>query len=189
MNKIPDITVHGRFQPPLHVNHWNYINEGFTRSDHVTILITNPFHDESFEETASWRNDPGSNPFSYDERIEMFTGFFTLMGIGQDRYDFQPFNIKDDRAFGALDKSVPNLVNMYSQWSSKKVELFRGHGLAVITLQQPKARPVSGTLIRSIIKETADGAELEHSLIGAGFMPLAVPGLQAVLTARTADNS
>jgi hypothetical protein len=47
MNKIPDVTVHGRFQPPLHINHWGYVREGFERAKHVTVLITNPFQDEA----------------------------------------------------------------------------------------------------------------------------------------------
>ena len=188
MNKIPEITVHGRFQPPLHVNHWNYINEGFNQAEHVTILITNPYHDEIFEETAAWRNDPDSNPFTYDERVYMFGQFFTFMGISKDRYDFQPFNIKNDTAFGRLDKSVPNLVNIYSDWSSKKVALFREHGLPVIALKQASQKPVSGTMIRSIIKGTKP-LELKQGLETAGFMPQAIPGLISVLETRANSNS
>jgi nicotinamide mononucleotide adenylyltransferase len=180
--KIPEITVHGRFQPPLHINHWNYIKEAFTRAEHVTILITNPFQNETFEETASWRSDPENNPFSYDERVEMFQKFFTNMNIAAERYDFRPFNIKDDAAFLELDKSVPNLVNVYSEWSAKKVEQFEKHGLKVIQLAQAKTVPVSGTLIREIIKNNTNRAELPELLVGGGgFMPQAVQGLLDIL--------
>ena len=182
MAEIPEITVHGRFQPPLHVNHWEFIHQGFDRADHVTLLITNPFNDESFEASASWRSDPTNNPFTYDERVEMFTKFFGAMSIDSDRFDFKPFNIKDPASFADLDPKVPNLVNVYSEWSEKKLESFREHGLPVIELRQPKSRQVSGTLIREIIKQHQDDADLlETKLVAAGFMPEAVPGLLAVL--------
>jgi len=184
MNKIPQITVHGRFQPPLHVNHWAYIEQGFARAEHVTILITNPFLDEAFEASASWRNDPTNNPFSYEERIAMFDKFFTAMGVNQERYTFKPFNIKDDNAFAELNSKVPNLVNVYSEWSAKKVEAFQDHGLEVIRLNIPKSKPVSGTLIREIIANTTDISQLPDQLIEAGFMPEALPGLIEVLKNR-----
>jgi len=182
MSKIPEITVHGRFQPPLHINHWEYVSQGFERADHVTLLITNPFQDEAFDAAASWRNDPENNPFSYDERAYMFTKFFTAMGIEADRYEIKPFNIKDDAAFAALNKEVPNLVNVYSEWSAKKVDAFKDHGLEVIQLDQPKSKPVSGTRIREIIKASTGNMDvLKQRLIGEGFMPEAVPGLFEVL--------
>ncbi len=39
---FPRITVHGRFQPPLHRQHWEYIEKGFSIADRLTVLITNP---------------------------------------------------------------------------------------------------------------------------------------------------
>ncbi len=184
MSQIPEITVHGRFQPPLHINHWEYVKKGFELAHHVTVLITNPFQDESFEVAASWRNDPENNPFTYDERTLMFTQFFTAIGISSDRYTFKPFNIKEDAAFAELDSTTPNLVNVYSEWSEKKVGAFENHGLKVIRLGQSKSKPVSGTLIREIIKTTEDISLLPQLLIAAGFMQQAVPGLMEILLAR-----
>ncbi len=184
MAEFAVITVHGRFQPPLHVNHWAYIERGFNLADHVDILITNPFQDEAFEATASWRNDPENNPFTYDERIRMFGQFFTAMDIGKDRYTFRPFNIKDDASFAELNASMPNLVNVYSEWSAKKAETFEEHGLKVVKLEQPKSKPVSGTAIREIIRTTQDRSLLPQLLIDVGFMPQAVPGLIDVLSDR-----
>ena len=40
--KLPIITVHGRFQPPFHINHWKYISTAFDLAERVRILITNP---------------------------------------------------------------------------------------------------------------------------------------------------
>lgn len=182
MPKLSAITVHGRFQPPLHVNHWGYIKQGFEKANHVTLLITNPFNDESFDAAASWRNDPENNPFTFGERVRMFNDFFKVMDIGLERYTIRPFNIKDPEAFKTLDPGVPNMVNVYSEWSAKKVEAFEEAGLKVIRLDQPKAVPISGTQIREIIKSHTDTPdELGKKLITAGFMPEAVPGLLAVL--------
>lgn len=180
--RMPEITVHGRFQPPLHINHWEYLSRGFELADHVTLLITNPFLDEAFDAAASWRNDPENNPFTYDERSVMFGKFFTAMGISSDRYVIKPFNIKDDSAFAGLNKEVPNLVNVYSEWSAKKVDAFKDHGLEVIQLDQPKSKPVSGTRIREIIKSSDSvNDELKTQLIREGFMAEAIPGLFEVL--------
>lgn len=182
MALLPEITVHGRFQPPLHVNHWAYVHEGFERAEHVTLLITNPFNNETFDAAASWRNDPVNNPFTFEERAYMFRKFFDKMSIGPERYTIKPFNIKDPASFKELDPAVPNLVNTYSEWSAKKVELFAVHGLPTIVLEQPKSQPVSGTHIREIIKN-ADGdyEGLGEKLVAEGFMPEAVDGLLHVL--------
>ena len=184
MHEIERITVHGRFQPPLHVNHWAYIKHGFELAEYVDILITNPFHDEAFEETASWRSDPSNNPFTYEERVNMFTDFLGAVGVDSGRYGFRPFNIKDEAAFAGLDQTVPNLVNVYSEWSAKKAQTFGEHGLTVIKLEQPKSKPVSGTIIRQIIAENSDRELLPELLIEAGFMQQAVPGLMKVLATR-----
>ena len=112
---LPEITVHGRFQPPIHVNHWRYIKRGFNRARHVTLLITNPFQDEAYDAAASWRNDPTNNPFTYEERVQMFESLFTNLGIPASRYTIKPFNIKDPASFKELDPAVPNLVNVYSE--------------------------------------------------------------------------
>jgi nicotinamide mononucleotide adenylyltransferase len=183
VKKLPAITVHGRFQPPLHVNHWDYVRRGFERAEHVTFLITNPYLNEQFEASASWRNDPENNPFSYEERTQMFKEFLTLMNIPVSRYEFKPFNIKEDSAFLELDKNVPNLVNVYSEWSAKKVQAFKNHGLEVIQLNQPKTKPVSGTIVRELIN-SKDISTLADDLIQVGYMPEAVPGLLKILAER-----
>jgi len=185
MSKLSSITVHGRFQPPLHINHWEYVWQGFELAEHVTILITNPFQDESFEVTASWRNSQASNPFSYDERVFMFKEFFKHKNISPAQYTLRPFNIKDDAAFAELDRLAPNLVNVYSEWSAKKVSLFESQGLKVIRLNQPKFSAVSGTSIRELIQNTKDASLLPELLINAGFMQEAIPGLLKILSRRS----
>jgi nicotinamide mononucleotide adenylyltransferase len=187
-HSYPDITAHGRFQPPLHVNHWNYLSEAFKLSDHVRLLITNPYPEvapEAHDAAASWRSQAASNPFSYDERVFMFSKFFTAMGISKDRYSIEPFDITKQESFSVLDSDTPNLVNVYSEWSAGKVQKFRNSGLTVIQLDQPKEIAVSGTQIREIINEHTDDLQtLGPKLIDAGFMAEAIPGLLEVLERR-----
>jgi antitoxin component of MazEF toxin-antitoxin module len=182
------ITAHGRFQPPLHINHWNYLQEAFKLAEHVRLLITNPFPEqapESHDAAASWRTQKESNPFSYDERVFMYHKFFETMGISKTRYSIEPFDITNPESFKVLDPAVPNLVNVYSEWSAGKVQKFRDNGLTVMQLDQPKSVDVSGTQIREIINQHQGGlVELGPKLIAAGFMTEAVPGLIEVLEAR-----
>lgn len=187
--KLPAITVHGRFQPPIHVNHWNYIKDGFNRAEHVTLLITNPFQDEAYDSAASWRNDPENNPFTFDERKFMFNTLLSGLGIDQSRYTIKPFNIKDPKSFRELDPKVPNLVNVYSEWSAKKDTLFQEQGLQTIRLEIPKSVPVSGTLLRKILLDShASDQELGHNLLEAGLIKEALPGLLCVLAEKRAKS-
>jgi nicotinamide mononucleotide adenylyltransferase len=186
MSRIPAVTIHGRFQPVLHTNHWDYVELGFDTADHVTILITNPFNDEAFESTAVWRNDPSSNPFTFDERKYMFEKFFEAKGISKDKYDIVPFNITDPASFKKLDKDVPNLVSVYSDWSTRKVALFEDNGLKVIANKQERPRMASGTNLREVIREwTGSLDDLSKELITSGLLTEAAPALIEVLKERT----
>lgn len=182
------ITAHGRFQPPLHVNHWNYLSEAFKLAANVRLLITNPFpgqSPEAHDAAAAWRTQAASNPFSYEERAFMFHKFFENMGIRKNRYTIEPFEITDPASFSVLDSKTPNLVNVYSEWSAGKVQKFRDSGLTVLQLDQPKVVDVSGTQIREIItNHKGDLKGLGLKLISAGFMPEAIPGLIEVLQSR-----
>lgn len=171
---IPEITVHGRFQPPVHVNHWAYIRTGFDKAQHVTLLIMNPFNDEAYDSAASWRNDPSNNPFSFEERSFLFRRLFRAMGIGAERYSIRPFNIKDPASFRELDPAVPNLVDLFAE-----------HKLLVVRLHQAKLVPVSGTILRQTIRDhQGPEPELSEKLVTAGFMPQAVPGLLTLLRTK-----
>lgn len=182
-DKIPEITIHGRFQPVLHVNHWNnVVRPGFELADHVTILITNPCNNEQPSASAPWRHGMQSNPWTYDERVLMFRALFKALQIDPIRYDFRPFNIKDEASFDSLDRAVPCFVNIYSPWSEEKAKAFKAHGLPVITRHESRVGDISGTSIREIIsKHDGSDKDLKRKLVVAGFMPKAVPGLLTIL--------
>lgn len=175
------LTVHGRFQPPLHINHWNYISKAFETAEKVIILITNPHLEETPVPEAEHRNKRENNPFTYEQRVEIFRSFFDIMGISKDRYELRPFDITDENTLDRLDKDVPNLVNVYSNWSKAKLEKFQSKGLETIKLEIPKVPEISGTKIRTIILKNIGSEEKVEELIGAGYMKEAIPGLLRVL--------
>ena len=184
--KFPRVTVHGRFQPPLHVNHWKYIQAAFKIADKVTVLITNPKLEEALFAKARHRVDPKHNPFSYKARAAIFKSFFGKMGIPKSRYEFKPFNITDKKDWKkVLRKNVPNVINTYgSPWSAKKLKEFKKSPYPVIHLSIPKVKPVSGKNIREILSRHLSQAELKRELAKAGYMKKALPGLFEVLKTR-----
>lgn len=174
--RIPAITIHGRFQPPLHVNHfYTYVSTAFQIANKVYILITNPDLAETEVSEASHRSSAKNNPFTYDERVEIFTSFFDTIGIPKTRYAFKPFKITDDNEREkTLDKNVVNLVNTYGDWSNAKLEKFKRLGYKVIHSSFQKLVNISGTSIREIINQEMDNDKKKIALVENGLMPQAV---------------
>lgn len=180
--KLPNITVHGRFQPPLHVNHRNYVMDAFSRADRVTILITNPYRNETTVKEADHRNAQENNPFTYEERVSVFKKYFNAIGLEKSTYEFKPFDITDESNWDkVLDMSVPNLVNVYGAWSETKWRKLTEKGYQVIRTDNQKEVPVSGTLIRSIINEDIPLDEKKKKLVSSGYVPEAIDGLFEVI--------
>ena len=180
--KLPVVTVHGRFQPPLHINHWNYVSPAFDLADKVTILITNPNLDESDVKETNHRNKKENNPFTYEQRVKIFQKFFEAMRIPAKRYEFKPFKITSDADWDKiLSKAVPNLVNTYGPWSRAKLEKFKVLGYKVIHSDKHKIIDVSGKNIRKILSRLLPQAELKKKLVKAGYMKEAIDGLFKVL--------
>lgn len=186
--RVPEITVHGRFQPPLHVNHfYTYIATAFKISEKVHILITNPYLNELDVTEASHRNSKENNPLTYDERVKIFKQFFENIGVPASRYDFKPFNITNEESWkSVLGKDVPNLVNTYGAWSEAKLSKFQSNGYKVIHSSLPKIVNISGSQIRKIIFDNTPLTEKRKALIDAGIMPEA---LEAVLNIFIENHS
>ncbi len=181
-SQIPQVTVHGRFQPPLHINHWNYIAHAFRIADKVTILITNPYLEEAHVQESPYRNKLENNPFTYEQRVAIFTSFFDAMGIAAARYEFKPFDITNEKSWHhTLDTDVPNLVNTYGAWSNAKLQKFNTLGYKVIHTTIPKIMNSSGTVIREILNKDVSPQEKKALLVQAGYMSEAIEGLFRVL--------
>lgn len=174
--RIPEITVHGRFQPPLHVNHfYTYLATGFRIAEKVHILITNPYLDEKNVNEAEHRNTSKNNPLSFNERVEIFEQFFKNIGISKTRFDIKPLDITNEATWNkVLDKNVPNLVNTYGDWSEAKLSKFQDNGYRVIHSSFPKFVNASGTQIRKLILTDMDLKEKKQKLLNAGLMPEAL---------------
>ncbi len=178
--RIPEITVHGRFQPPLHKSHFQtYISNAFIIAEKVMILITNPYLTETDAQESPHRSKTINNPFTYEERVEIFRSLFKKLGIPETRYDFSPFEITKDK--WTLDKRVPNLVNTYGGWSNKKLKKFSDSGLKIVHSEMPRMENISGTKIREIIRTPMDDIEKKTALIEAGYMEEAIEGLFRVI--------
>lgn len=179
--KLPKITVHGRFQPPLHINHWNYISSAFKLAQNVVILITNPYLNEASVKENNNRNKKQNNPFTFNQRKQIFEQFFSKMGISKDRYEFKPFNITQESAWRELDKEVPNLVNTYGDWSRAKLQKFLNLGFKVIRSNKHKDVNVSGTKIRKVLQLDLPIEQKKLRLAAIDYMPQAIEGLFKVL--------
>lgn len=177
--RFPEVTIHGRFQPPIHRNHYEtYIANAFKNADHVKILITNPYLNEPTQSEATHRNVADNNPLTYDERVYIFENLLTNLGVARERYSFAPFDITDETTWAkVLDKNVPNLVNTYSPWSQKKLDNFQKNAYIVIHSQIDKKINVSGTRIRNILFSNEPLAKRQKKLLSEGLLPQAMQPL------------
>ncbi|HYV33627.1 MAG TPA: hypothetical protein VE973_02160 [Candidatus Limnocylindria bacterium] len=177
--QLPIITVHGRFQPPLHINHWKYINTAFGLAKKVRILITNPYLKDRATNIALHRGKAENNPFTYPQRIKIFRAFFKNKGIPSSRYEFKPFEITNKKSWlKILNKKVPNLVSTYgSPWSKQKFVDFKNFGVPVVRINLKRVKGFSGTKIRKILDQRLSPKRLKIALVRAGLMPEAVDGL------------
>lgn len=187
----PHMTIHGRFQPPLHLGHWVNFERAFRIADNVHVLITNPdCHDKPVTQAAH-RSSPNANPFTYEERVYMFQKLFAAKGIAPERYSFTRFDVTSEEGWKQIANlemphlmNAPHFVNVYSPWSAKKLELFVEHGCTVVRGELPRLQDISGSHIREIIMSGLEGEDLKKSLLDAGFVPEAIPGLFEVLAKR-----
>lgn len=181
--KLPIITVHGRFQPPLHANHWLYVSNGFEIAQKVKILITNPYGSEKRTVVAEHRSKAENNPFTYRQRVKIFKSFFKKQGIPKNRFTFESFDILSKIEWDKkLKKSIPNLVCTYgSPWSAEKFKNFTKAGLPTIRYNMVRPSMVSGTNIREILSKKIPKSLKKKLLIHAGYMPEAIHGLFAVI--------
>ncbi len=186
--RLPAITIHGRFQPPLHVNHWfTYAGIGFQIAQHVRIMVANPYLNAAEDGTSSHRHAPENNPFTYDERVAMWRSFLEEVGMPSNRYEFRPFEITNEGRFeDPLERNVHNLVNHYgNNWTGQKVAKFRERGYKVIHANQMPIKETSGSKIRQILRAGLPLDEMVSQLISAGYMPQAVGGLLGVLEKKS----
>ena len=107
------------------------------------------------------------------------------MQIAESQYEFKPFNITNtDTWESALDKLIPNLVNVYGEWSEVKFQKMKERGYQVIRTDTPKEKPITGTVIREILRKKLSKQELRTELTNTGYVLEAFEGLFDIINTK-----
>lgn len=162
LSVVPIGVVHGRFQP-LHIGHMEYLLAGKHRCDFLVVGITNPDPTLTAHHSADQlRSLPGSNPFTYYERLIMVRESLCNAGVARDEFDITPFPINCPRV---LEHYVPMtarfFVTIYDDWGRAKLEVLRSRGMDVQVMWERSMsdRLTTGAEVRELI---ATGGRWEH---------------------------
>ena len=155
MNKA---CIHGRFQP-FHLEHLQYFLKAFEKYDFLYIGITKPnidnlsktdYHDKIY------RDDPGNNIFTYDQRCKIIEYSLVEKGISRNRFSFLPFDIDQIETI-TLPKNIICVSNIVEAWNEHKLDKLKNSGYQVdILYKNLLVDKMSSTKIRESIKGKAD---------------------------------
>lgn len=156
--------MHGRFQP-LHNEHLEYIEAALTRVEFLHVGITQYQSDElrDVEGASDHRSEPGSNPFSYEERAELVRLAMLGLGIPPTSFRVTPFPIEEP---GRLTDFLPLDITVFTtrvdSWNDTKIALLTAQGYHVEVLYERDPKGVSGAQIRALM---ADGDPAWEELV------------------------
>ncbi len=156
---VPLGMVHGRFQP-FHVGHLEYLRSAAARSRRIVVGITNPDRTHLVAEEASpHRSLPSANPFTYAERAEM------LHAVLRDERLVDalvvPFPISEPARWPEyVPSGVVHFLRVFDRWGEEKVARLRAAGHAVVVLDAPEGKTVTGTEVRRRLRAGGAWAEL-----------------------------
>jgi nicotinamide mononucleotide adenylyltransferase len=146
--------VTGRFQP-FHTDHLALVLTVLDRAQRVIIGITNP-DGRSLQvvPTSSHRHRADANPYGFLSRKRMIDAALTRAGVPGDRYDVVPFPLDAPETWSSyIPLETTQVVRVYSEWESVKAAGLAGGGYPVLELQGDIASRVSGTEVRSALRE------------------------------------
>lgn len=148
MEEYSNVAIIGRFQP-FHWGHFEYLLHASTISSNVVIGVTNPDHDAFyFHDSDLTRSHIDSNPFSFEERVEMIQStvqFYKLPIVLQ----FRKCYLDDDEALQKEFGDVEAIVfTTYDKWNQHKKEIFENLRFKTINLWNRQEKIVSGSEIR-----------------------------------------
>lgn len=154
--------IHGRFQV-FHKDHLKYILAGKSRCSHLVVGITNPDPLLTGKDPADpHRSTPLSNPLTYFERYVMIRETLVEAGLGWTDFSVVPFPVN----FPELYKYYVPLdavffLTIYDEWGRRKLEWFRGQGLAteILWTRSSADKGLSAGYIRRLM---AEGAQWTH---------------------------
>ena len=168
--------VYGRFQP-FHKGHLEYVRTALDRCELLFIGITNPDPTQTtFEPTDPERHLPGTNPFTFFERLMMIHAALREAGIPPERVQIVPFPVHDRaRWLHYVPTDATHFRVLLSAWDAEKVRALQAQGLTVdvlpfsvkgVSASMVRARMVSGQNWRELVPaavadviDTIDGVD------------------------------
>jgi len=169
--------IHGRFQP-FHNGHLEYLRGAADRSDEVFVGITNPDPARVKPEgTDPLRHLPRSNPFTYVERLLMVEAAARDLELDPARIHVIPFPVNEPELWPAyVPPGVTQYLRLFSDWGSTKLDRLREAGYEVVVLDEGAAKDVSGSDVRTALRD------------GADWRALVPPGVAAVIESFAPAN-
>jgi nicotinamide-nucleotide adenylyltransferase len=157
--------IHGRFQP-FHNGHLEYLCGAYERSQEIFVGITNPDPTRIKPEASDpLRHLPGSNPWTYADRLVMVKAAARDAGLDLARVHVIPFPVNEPELWPAyIPAGVTQYIRVFSEWGGTKLDRLREAGYEIVVLDEGAAKEVSGADVREAIRE---GGEWE-TLVPAG---------------------
>jgi nicotinamide-nucleotide adenylyltransferase len=149
--------IHGRFQP-FHNGHLEYMRGAAERSDELWVGITNPDPARVLPEASDpARHLPGSNPYSYDERLLMVKAAAGDLSLDLERLHVIPFPVNEPDLWAAyVPEGITQYLRLFSEWGGEKQERLRAAGYEVVILDQGAEKEVSGADVREAMRAGDD---------------------------------
>ena len=153
--------IHGRFQP-FHNGHLEYLTGAYERSDEVFVGITNPDPTRiKPEKSDPLRHLPGSNPWTYAERLVMVKAAARGAGLDLARVHVIPFPVNEPELWPAyVPEGVTQYIRLFSDWGGTKLDRMRDAGYEVVVLDEGVEKAISGADVREMLREGGDWESL-----------------------------
>jgi cytidyltransferase-like protein len=162
--------IHGRFQP-FHNGHLEYMRGAAEQSDELWVGITNPDPARILPEASDpARHLPESNPYTYDERLQMVKAAAGDLGLDLERVHVIPFPVNEPDLWSAyVPEGITQYLRLFSAWGDEKNERLRAAGYEVVILDEGVEKQLSGADVRAAMR------------CGDEWEPLVPPGVARVL--------
>jgi cytidyltransferase-like protein len=153
--------IHGRFQP-FHNGHLEYLAGAAERSDEVFVGITNPDPRRIKPEASDpLRHLPGSNPWSYVERLLMIEAAASDLGLDPAGVHVIPFPVNEPELWPAyVPEGVTQYLRLFSEWGGTKLDRMREAGYQVVVLDEGVEKGVSGADVREALRNGGDWEQM-----------------------------
>jgi nicotinamide-nucleotide adenylyltransferase len=145
--------IHGRFQP-FHNGHLEYMRGAAERSDELWVGITNPDPARIIPEASDpARHLPESNPYTYDERLQMVKAAAGDLGLDLERVHVIPFPVNEPDLWAAyVPEGITQYLRLFSAWGDEKNERLRAAGYEVVILDEGVEKQLSGADVRAAMR-------------------------------------